>query len=139
MSPQLTCDWAEDCLICSTKPSGLCRTESVGYTITCVDCENEGRFVVMHGETGKTARIRVSQHVDDMRSGRSSNLREHNDEYHSGLEPEYRFEVVKKFPGDPLGRQIDEAVRIDSHTGVSLNDKGEWMRPAAVRIRVERR
>ena len=82
MSPQLTCDWAEDCLICSTKPSGLCRTES---------------------ETGKTARIRVSQHVDDMRSGRSSYLREHNEEYHSGLEPEYRFEVVRKFPGDPLG------------------------------------
>ena len=111
----------------------------MGYKITCSDCEAEGRHIVMHGETAKTARFRVSQHVADMRSTRSSNLREHNQEYHNGLEPCYKFEVVRKFRGDPLGRQLDEAIRIDMHEGVSLNDKGEWVRPAGVRIRVERR
>ena len=139
VAPQLSCDWGERCLVCSTKPTGLCREESVGYKITCSDCEAEGRHIVMHGETAKTARLRVSQHVADMRSTRSSNLREHNQEYHNGLEPCYKFEVVRKFRGDPLGRQLDEAIRIDMHEGVSLNDKGEWVRPAGVRIRVERR
>ena len=104
VAPQLSCDWEERCLVCSTKPTGLCREESVGYKITCSDCEAEGRHIVMHGETAKTARLRVSQHVADMRSTRSSNLREHNQEYHNGLEPCYKFEVVRKFRGDPLGR-----------------------------------
>ena len=87
----------------------------------------------------KTARLRVSQHVADMRSTRSSNLREHNQEYHDGKEPTYKYEVVKRFRGDPLGRQLDEAIRIDTHVGISLNDKGEWVRPAGVRIHVEKR
>ena len=93
----------------------------------------------MHGETAITARKRVAQHLEDMRSNRSSNLREHNDEFHHGQEPNYKFEVVRMFPGDPLGRQLDEAMRIDSNIGISLNDKGEWLPPAGVRIRVERR
>lgn len=139
VNPQLSCDWGDKCFICSTKPTGLCREESVGYKITCVDCEAEGRHIVMHGETAKTARLRVSQHVADMRSTRSSNLREHNQEYHDGQEPTYKYEVVKRFRGDPLGRQLDEAIRIDTHAGISLNDKGEWVRPAGVRIHVEKR
>ena len=93
----------------------------------------------MHGETAKTARLRVSQHVADMRSTRSSTLPEHNQEYHDGQEPTYKYEVVKRFRGDPLGRQLDEAIRIDTHAGISLNDKGEWVRPAGVRIHVEKR
>ena len=139
IDPQLCCDWDDDCLICKTKASGLCRAESVGYKISCGDCEEQGRSVVMHGETAVTARKRVAQHVEDMRSKRSSNLREHNDEFHDGIEPNYKFEVVRMFPGDPLGRQLHEAMRIDSHVGTSLNDKGEWLPPAGVRIRVERR
>ena len=60
VNPQLSCDWGDKCFICSTKPTGLCREESVGYKITCVDCEAEGRHIVMHGETAKTARLSVS-------------------------------------------------------------------------------
>ena len=30
VSPQLSCDWGNKCFICSTKPTGLCREESVG-------------------------------------------------------------------------------------------------------------
>ena len=47
VAPQLSCDWGERCLVCSTKPTGLCREESVGYKITCSDCEAEGRHICM--------------------------------------------------------------------------------------------
>ena len=46
--------------------------------------------------------------------------------------------MVGYFPGDILGRQLDEALRIDGEPGKLLNDKREWIRPAGVRINVER-
>ena len=42
--------------------------------------------------------------------------------------------------GDPLSRQIEEAMRIDKESGrrsVVMNDKREWVRPASVHIRAE--
>ena len=53
---------------------------------------------------------------------------------HRGEEEEVRFgcAVVAKCPGDALTRQLKEAVLIEQHEGLSLNDKNEWQRPASI-------
>ena len=45
---------------------------------------------------------------------------------------------MRRYPGDALTRQLDEAGKIVSHEGISLNEKDEWVRPAYVRVRGER-
>ena len=43
--------------------------------------------------------------------------------------------------GDPLGRQLSEAMNIQAgakENGYSLNDKGEWVRPAGLEIEIRR-
>ena len=57
---------------------------------------------------------------------------------HGGQFVDFCYSVVKTFPGDPLSRQLQEAILIDSHDGPSMNDKREFVRPASVKIRVER-
>ena len=59
---------------------------------------------------------------------------------HRGEEEEVRFgcAVVAKCPGDALTRQLKEAVLIEQHEGLSLNDKNEWQRPASISVRGER-
>ena len=50
---------------------------------------------------------------------------------------EFGYRVVGVFK-DPLQRQLDEAVRIEEETGVLMNTKNEWVRPAGIRHTVER-
>ena len=94
---------------------------------------------VMDGETGRTARMRCKEHLSALDSKtRSSNLREHCVAFHGGRRVEFACEVVSRFPGDPLTRQLEEAIRIDHQEGISLNDQSEFVRPAGVRISVAR-
>ena len=138
VDPQLDCLDGE-CPVCLTSPEGMCRMESVGYRIWCMPCEEQGRNVVMDGETGRTAKKRCKEHLDAMRSVRqSSNLREHCEVEHGGVLVPFGCKVVARFPGDPLSRQIQEAVRIDHQQGTSLNDQSEFARPAGVRITAQR-
>ena len=105
---------------------GNCQSESVVYKIWCQKCEEGGNSAVMFGETGKTAKIRCRQHMDDFVSGRSSNLREHVHNVHHGKDDvTFGFSVVKKYPGDALSRQLKEAVLIVNNTGMTMNDKNE--------------
>ena len=138
VEPQLDC-LDKQCPVCLTSRKGLCRMEGVGYKIWCVPCKEEGKNVIMDGETGRTAKMRCGEHLAAMRSKKqSSNLREHCEAVHDGEEVPFGCAVVARFPGDPLSRQIQEAVRIDHQEGTSMNDKSEFVRPAGVRIRAER-
>ena len=138
VDPQLDCLDSE-CPLCITGAKGLCRMEGVGYRIWCVPCREQGINAVMDGETGKTAKIRCKQHFTAMRSvNQSSNLREHCQEVHGGVEVPFGCEVVSRYPGNPLSRQIEEAVRIDHQDGISMNDKSEFVRPAGVRLTAQR-
>ena len=93
----------------------------------------------MDGGTGRTGRMRCKEHISALDSKtRPSNLREHCQLVHNGRRVEFACEVVSRFPGDPLSRQLEEAVRIDHQQGTSLNDKSEFVRPAGVRISVAR-
>ena len=74
-----------------------------------------------------------------MRSVRqSSNLREHCEAEHDGVFVPFGCKVVARYPGDPLSRQIQEAVRIDCQQGTSLNDQSEFTRPAGIRMTAHR-
>ena len=138
VEPQQCCMDGE-CPVCLTSPKGLCQMESVGYRIWCKACEEVGVEARMDGETGRTARLRCKEHMKALRSEtESSNLREHCDLMHGGVQVEFGCEVVSRFPGDPLSRQIEEAVRIDHQRGISLNDKAEFVRPASVRMTASR-
>ena len=65
---------------------------------------------------------------------KNSNLWEHCVEAHGGREVEFGYKVDRNFQCDILGRQLDEAMRIESEPGTLLNDKREWVRPATVQL-----
>ena len=140
ISPQLR-RYDENCTVCLTEAKGLCRIEGVGYKVWCVPCKERGIDVVMHGETGRTAADRCGEHISRMRGRAQSNLREHCIAQHEGEFVDFGCAVVSTFNGDPLSRQIEEAMRIDreaSSGSVVMNDKREWVRPASIQMRAER-
>ena len=129
----------DNCPICLTDVKGKCEVEGIVYRIWCTVCKEEGKDVCMYGETGRTGKMRCSEHRDALVDPRkSSNLREHCQNFHDGRFVKFGFAVVKAFPRDPLSRQLKEALLIDAHQGPSMNDKREWVRPASVKIRAER-
>ena len=68
-------------------------------------------------------------------------MREHCIAEQEGEFVEFGCAVVLTFAGDPLSRQIEEAVRIDreaSSGSVVMNIKREWIRPASIEIRAEK-
>ena len=50
---------------------------------------------------------------------------------------DFGYSVMRMFLGDPLSRQIKEAILIDNHGGPSMNNQREFVRPASVRLRAE--
>ena len=76
---------------------------------------------MMHGETGRSARIRVGEHHKALMKKKDLNLWEHCCKEHGGQMVPFNFEVTKVF-----------------REGVLLNDKNEWTRPAGYAISVSR-
>ena len=102
-------------------------------------CQTQGIEASIFGKSGRTAKIRCKEHFAELfNSSTSSNLREHQALKHPGVPFDFACEVVKKYPGDPLSRQLKEAAKIEDHKGISMNDKREWVRPASIRVRGER-
>ena len=138
VDPVLNCGLPE-CVVCGTKASGKCQCEGVGYEIFCIACKNNGVSAKLFGETGRNARKRCGEHFSAYRENKpGSNLRFHCDSVHNGELVEFGASVVRKFQRDPLGRQLDEAARIQNHRGIIMNQKSEWVRPAGFSIRAER-
>ena len=128
----------DDCVVCRTEAKGLCSMENVGYMVWCKECEMKGVRTVMHGETGRCARIRCGEHERAYLSKKNSNLWEHARDVHKGGRVEYGYKVDKTFKDDVLARQLDEAIRIAGEDGYLMNDKNEWVRPAGVSISINR-
>ena len=116
--------------------------ESVGFTVICKECEESEARTVMHGETGRCARVRCNEHYDALVRKKNSNLWEQCLEVNGGKTVDFRFNVANTFVRDPLTRQLDEARRIlqeASRTDSTImNDKLEWVRPAGVAISVSK-
>ena len=55
-----------------------------------------------------------------------SNLYQHVLEMHDGnIETQFTYEVTKLFQKDVLARQLEEGMRIENQTGISLNSQNE--------------
>ena len=129
----------EECWLCATDGGkGRCHKEGVGYSINCVRCEETGAKAVMHGETGRSGRVRVNEHHRALTKKKDSNLWEHCVEVHNGEMVDFRCRVTGTFKEDPLSRQLDEAIRLQKEEGTLLNDKNEWTRPAGFTIMARR-
>ena len=127
-----------DCVVCRTEAKGQCSIENVGYLVWCKECELQGVRTVMHGETGRCARIRCGEHEKAYLAKKNSNLWEHTRDVHRGEPVEYGYKVDKTFKRDVLARQLDEAIRISGEDGYLMNDKNKWVRPAGVFISINR-
>ena len=129
------------CVVCSSGGRN-CSKESVGYMVTCEECEKSGGRTVMHGETGRCARVRCNEHFDALMKRKNSNLWEHCVNMHEGRLVDFRFEVTKAFLRDPLARQLDEARRLQEEAerqdSIMMNDKLEWVAPAGVIVSVSK-
>ena len=52
---------------------------------------------------------------------------------HDGdTDTKFKYEVVKVFQKDVLSRQLQEGMRIENQTGISLNSQNEWQAPAVI-------
>ena len=130
-----------NCVICLSGGKGPCNKEGVCYRVTCLKCLDVGKKSEMFGETGRTGRIRCGEHWKALLDKKKSNLWEHQVAVHGGEEARFKFDVISSHTGDPLGRQLTEAMNIQmaaTFDDYSLNDKGEWVRPAGLEIEVRR-
>ena len=112
----------DECPICKTsKRKGMCRKEGVTYEIVCDECRE--RYI---GETGRTARARTKEHLNDLRMKRETSvLWRHCKEKHEGKIVTFKCNVRDVYGQDATLRQIAEAVDIRREQA-SINNKMEW-------------
>ena len=119
-----------------------CNSNNVGYKLECDTCLDIGQIRIYEEESSRSARIRGAEHLADLEKQRPKSvllkdkLNEHKEE-----EMRIRMEITRKFK-DPLTRQANEAVRINSRSknpGELLNSKSEFNHPPLARVVVEKR
>ena len=110
------------CPICTTsKKKGMCRKEGVTYEIECCKCGD--KYI---GETGRSARARTLEHMNDLRMKKESSvLWRHCREEHNGETESFKCNVRSVYGQDATLRQIAEAVDI-RREGARINNKTEW-------------
>ena len=113
----------ERCMVCKTEKSMGCRTNGVTYEVECDKCN--AKYV---GETGRNAFARGLEHNTALQNkNENSILHIHtvNSHQNSPPPPKFNMRVTGVYTGDPMKRQIAEAIKI-SATKNSMNRKDEW-------------
>ena len=118
-----------------------CSTQSVGYSVICLECKSKGLKTTYEGETGRSASTRTSEHINDLlKNKKDSPLVKHKNLQHNGEKGvRFAFKIEKVFR-DPLTRQCNEGVRI-KNAGISskiMNSKSEINHPPTNRITIDR-
>merc|ERR1712082_553294 len=134
---QATCLYP-DCPVCITsqgepcipkKGPTRCHVPNIGYRITCLRCQEEGKVGIYYGESARPGYVRGKEHREDLKFKRErSVLSRHADEIHQGEMIPWKMEVTGSFKSC-LERQIDEATRISNNVDSAdyiLNGKDEW-------------
>ena len=85
---------------------------------------------VYEGETGRSARLRGSEHLAGFRLKRKTNfLFKQKEDDHKNEEMQISMKITKRYK-DPLSRQANEAVRISGRKNTEiLNSKSECHHP----------
>ena len=101
----------ENCRICKSNPNINCKSREINYGINCEDykiCKGEYK-----GETSRSLKERGEEHLQDYyKKEKKSVFYQHMIEKHEGNMKELKFDIYNKYPGDPLLRQVTEAVLI---------------------------
>ena len=116
-----------------------CSTNNVGYRWLCLTCKEKDKIKVYDGETGRSARLRGSEHLKDLEKKRDKSvLYKHKLSDHPHENVKFKMEITNKFK-DALTRQANEAVRIFSRPShETLNSKSEFNHPPLSRVVVEK-
>ena len=113
------------CFVCTTTKEGDCRKSGVTYEIQCKgDCDGH-RY---GGETHANGFTRGGEHQKQYGlKNPESTMWKHCVKEHNGQEQEFEMRIVDYSRGDPLMRQIKEAININEiPIEKRLNDKKEW-------------
>ena len=111
------------------------------YKWHCLTCRERNKVKVYEGESGRSARIRGAEHLDELNKKKSKSvLYKHIMSEHKYEKEKVKFqmEISGKYK-DALTRQANEAVRIYSRSGKELlNSKSEFNHPPLARIVIEK-
>ena len=115
---------------------GSCRKSNVVYEYACQLCP-EDRQAVYIGETVRNLYTRGREHSRNYERRESESFqRRHQQEKHSGIEPDFKTKVVYSFK-DCLSRQVAEEVCIRRWQTTLLNTNAVWHQPSLWRVRSE--
>ena len=144
-SPRETnCTDPECCVCASDGNKGLeCRKTSrggIGYEIQCLECDENGKKSLYHGETSRTLYTRIKEHLHQSRVTCNENkpLLKHSIIHHPGKQVKFKIMKTGSFQ-DPLSRQINEGVRINNSTsdpGFLINSKAEFHQGQVPRVMI---
>ena len=144
-SPRETnCTDPECCVCASDGNKGLeCRKTSrwgIGYEIQCLECDENGKKSLYHGETSRTHYTRIKENLHQSRVTCNENkpLLKHSIIHHPGKQVKFKIAKTGSFQ-DPLSRQINEGVRINNSTsdpGFLINSKAEFHQGQVPRVMI---
>jgi hypothetical protein len=139
-SPQEEIDCGNnECPVCcsETNKKLVCRKTTkggTGYEIQCIDCLNNNKISLYHGETSRTLHTRAKEHF--RRSNENSVIAKHSTIHHPNQNPRFNIQPTGHFR-DSLTRQINEGVRINnsrSDDGYLMNSKSEFHQGVVARV-----
>ena len=120
----------QECFICSSGGTGSCQVRGINYSIFCCKCEENIDEGVYHGQTSRNGFLRGEEHMDEFNKKlEKSVLWKHCRFKHNGQTEgiQFRMNVAGVYHGDPMKRQIAEAVRIqETPPNKLINDKSEY-------------
>ena len=104
-----------------------CETNSVGYRITCLTCQQAGKFTAYDGECGRNGYARGLEHLQGLRTrSEKSPLWMHCVLQHGGEEADFKMEMVTSH-STCLDCQVNKMVRIGgTRVEVFLNSKSDF-------------
>ena len=121
--PRCTC---EVCRL-SEKGEVNCKGRELVYELTCEGVKDGnicGQKYI--GETSRSLAERIGEHIGDLRERKEKSVMwRHFKDDHSEEEHTYGLKVISSAPGDPLLRQLTEAILIEERKPL-LNAKDEW-------------
>ena len=134
------CSNSEFVEVSSDEVKVSCNTNNVGYKWQCMTCKETDTVKVYEGETGRSARLRGAEHLNQLeKKSEKSVLYKHKMTAHKNENVKFKMEITGHFK-DALTRQANEAIRISSRsTHELLNSKSEFNHPPTARVIVEKK
>ena len=110
----------------------------IGYEIQCLECDENGKKSLYHGETSSTLCARIKEHLHQSRvtSNENKPLLKPSIIHHPGKQVRFKITKTGSFQ-EPLLRQINEGVRINNNTsdpGFVINWKAEFHQGQVLRV-----